>query len=275
MRYKIGVLLFFVLTAVTGLAQNVSPATGDSDYFTKRAGQFAVVSDVKENAVALSENLSRMQTWICRRWTLPEKELSLECRVFSMSTQAGLTHDFRIDDPRIEIRKDEAGKDLYAMYVVAGDKPTDNLAFFTTIVILKDIERQHHVKFGNWVYRGVGTVDCSYARIREKIGTFRPRLIQDQPVFFTSSLLTMTGADWDKQPADLRELYDGESVILCLMLVKEFGKPKFVEFIGTGSSEQNLARVFGVKSYDALDVLFKKYLLRLSNSNSNSDFQLP
>ena len=272
--------MYLTLAAVSAHAQEATPTTArpvsadEQKYYVKRDGRFTVCSDSRSDAERGAADLDRLRRWICKRWGLPLNDLSSECRVFLMSTSFVLSKDFRLDSARAELRKDENNRDVYAVYASRADY-ADGLPFFVTGIVLKDMERTYRTTFGHWAYRGMGTLDCSYVRIREKMGAVRPRLAKDEPVFFTESLLGLTEEQWEKQSPELRALYDGEAAALCLTLYREFGRARFVEFLGSKCSEKDLERVFGVKSYDVLDPVFKKRLLRLAGSADNRDFSLP
>ena len=243
--------------------------------YTKHAGMFTAVSDDQNHTVSLINNLQNIHSWICTRWGLPSKQLSLECRVFCMTSADVLKSKFRLSAPVVECQQDENGKWVYAMFIVADDSYVNILPFFFTKVILKDMERQYNIRFGHWLYRGMGTLNCGYTRIREKMWMARLKIQKDDGIYFSRAIFTMTEADWAKQSPELQMTYDAEAAAMCLLLFKESGKGKFLEFMGSQYTPQDMQRVFGISSYDVLDPVFKKYLVRVSAASSNKYLEIP
>ena len=225
--------------------------------YVKHSGAFSAVSDDQNRAVTLAANLPQIRQWICRRWGLPTKDLSLECRVFCMSSEESLNRNFRIPAPAVDIRKD-----IYVMYIAADDNYVNIVPFFLTTVCLKDMERQYGVHFGFWLYRGMGTLNCTNARIRAKLEFLRGRSIHP-----TQNILSMTEAEWAKQPMEAKAAYDAEASVLCLAIFRDIGKKKFLEFIGT----QDMQKSLGVTS---LDPVFGKYLTKVMTASDYRYLQL-
>ena len=192
-----------------------------------------------------------------------------------MTSADVLKSKFRLSAPVVECQQDENGKWVYAMFIVADDSYVNILPFFFTKVILKDMERQYNIRFGHWLYRGMGTLNCGYTRIREKMWMARLKIQKDDGIYFSRAIFTMTEADWAKQSPELQMTYDAEAAAMCLLLFKESGKGKFLEFMGSQYTPQDMQRVFGISSYDVLDPVFKKYLVRVSAASSNKYLEIP
>ena len=71
-------------------------------------------------------------------------------------------------------------------------------------------------------------------------------------------------------PPERKAIFDREAATLCLLLRKEFGQQKFIEFIKNNSSQNALHQVYGFNGYSQFDESFKRYFYNLSQDIVNN-----
>jgi hypothetical protein len=249
-------------------------AQSEGEWFAKHTNNFTIVGPEKEKIVYLAQNIENIKGWIYSRWGFHNIDFSEKCRVYCVSDALIFQKAFNIQRSGVEVRRKNGKIEENLVWVLGNVTPAECVPPSLTEVCLCELEQRYGVKFGLWSHRGMQILNSTYLHIGESLSYLPVRLRNDEPLYFTKVLLTMTEIDYIKQPQDLRKVFDAESVVLCLFFHNEMGRNRFLEFVGTGSTEANLKRVFDIDSYDSFDVVFKQYLVTVVQNGNKKYFNL-
>lgn len=168
-----------------------------------------------------------------------------------------------LNESRVESRPE-----INAVWLLLDDKPSRTIPVPLTEVCLKEYEAKTGSTLPFWAHRGIARLNGTISDIRTDLVYLAPILKADQAMYWTDQLLTMTAADYAKEKPDDQLLFDRECEALCLMIRKEFGQTKFLEFAKSCSAngpEKALQVVLGFKGYGQFDTAFKRYMKDLTS----------
>ena len=72
--------------------------------------------------------------------------------------------------------------------------------------------------------------------------------------------MTTSQESYDKLNSEEKALFDNESMVLCLLLRKEFGQTRLLHFLKENDGGTGLKTIYGFRSYDHFDVSFYGYM---------------
>lgn len=239
--------------------------------YTDAKNNFEVLSLDDARGKYLYENADIIKAWALTRWALPNDNFPIKCKLIAVQNRATFKEYFGKDAPQYRVTKDSSGQIREVVIWIALDDPrwhTQHLSKMVTEVSLQNFEAKHSVKLGYWAHRGMGTLNSDLPTIRQTLGNTNLIFQKDIKVYWSKELLSMTPEILSKHPAESSAWYDNQAAAFCLMLWKEHGSKKFNDFLllsAAGNPEGALATVYGFKSYDDCDQVYKKYLFDLSN----------
>ena len=219
---------------------------------------FVIVSIDDAQGKWLSENLEKIKTWGLTRWGFNDVKFSKECRIFCVPNQALFKKLFNLDQSKFEIREE-----LTAIWLLLDEKPTIAIPPLVTAVSLYEFEIKNSVKIPVWFKKGSAALNTSVPNIRQKLVKFTETFKKDEPIYDSGKLFTFTEEDYKSD----KQLYEQESIMLCLMLRKEFGEAKLQGFLRIASNndpQDVLKVVYGFNDYDHFDKQFYVFMKDLS-----------
>ncbi|MHA1948746.1 MAG: hypothetical protein ACW987_02660 [Candidatus Thorarchaeota archaeon] len=151
------------------------------------------------------------------------------------------------------------------LWLVLDGNPAESIPAPLTLVSLKELELQKNAKFNWWVHRGMTMLNQTVPQIKEEFSFMSGRIEKNLEIFGADALLNLTEEDWLQLSKDKQDLFDQQAAMVCLLFRKELGQNNLMRFIRTGSSEENLKRVYGFKGYGEFESTMKRYMLHLSN----------
>lgn len=235
---------------------------------------FVVCSINNDQAKYLNANLEKIKNWVYTRWGLPDVKFTAECRILCVDDKELFKKLFGLEESKVEVRRDANGKiKLSVIYLLLNEKPAKTLPLVLTEVCLSEFEQQNQTKFGWWAHRGMSKLDGTLEEIRLNLTNLKPILAQDQPIFFTKGLMTMTEQEYQQQSVNNRLVYDQCAVCLTLLLRKEYGQDKFLECLRDTAvgkkTEPALSRIYMYDNFSSLDSTFKTYMFDLTTDIIN------
>lgn len=228
---------------------------------------FVVCSINDTQAKFLHDHLEDVKSWIFRRWGLQDVKFSGECRLICVDDKSLFQKLFGIDRTKVEIRRDGGKIKMTVIYLLLDDKPAKTIPVPLTEVCLAQFEEAYQLRFGCWFHRGMALLNGTLPDIRQAIADQRPALENDDPVFFGQALFSLTDQQYAGLTPPERASFDRASLLACLLLRKEYGEDKFLDFLkatSNGSDAQaGLNKVYNF-DYAKFDKLFKKYMFDLT-----------
>lgn len=236
---------------------------------------FVVCALDEDQASYLNQNLEKIKTWIYSRWGLEDSKFAAECRIICVSDKVLFKKLFGLSSSKAEIRKDNSGRiKLTVVYLLFDSKPSNVIPPPLTEVCLAEYEQRTNVKFSWWVHRGMSRLNATVNDIKTDLTNLKPLVDKDQPMYFSQGILNMTESDYIKQSEANRLIYDYCSSVFCLLLRKEFGQDKFLEFLtasAVGNKPENaLINTYHFDGFNDFDVVFKSYVFDLIDDIVNN-----
>jgi len=234
-------------------------------YTTKN---FVILSINNSHGKWISENIENIKSWCLTRWGFDDLDFSRECRIFFVPNKDLMQKLFNLDRSKIEFRKD-----LNVMWVLLDDKPERTVAPFISQVCLKEFEYKNSVKLSIWFKRGSSYLNGTLSDIRQNILSLSDMLKNEETVFSSQKLFSMSEDDLSKEGYQNREIFDRQSLALCLMLRKEFGEAKlqgFLRMANKNDSKSVLKFIYDFDSFDGFDKQYVRFMKDLTSDILNN-----
>jgi hypothetical protein len=230
-------------------------------YTTKN---FVILSINNSHGKWVSENIENIKSWCLTRWGFEDLDFSRECRIFFVPNKDLMQKLFNLDRSKIEFRKD-----LSVMWVLLDDKPERTVAPFISQVCLKEFEYKNSVKLSVWFKRGSSYLNGTLSDIRQNVLSLSDMLKNEETVFSSQKLFSMSEDDLSKEGYQNRQIFDRQSLALCLMLRKEFGEAKLQGFLRMANKNEPKSVLKFIYDFDSFDGFDKQYVRFMKDLTSD------
>jgi hypothetical protein len=201
---------------------------------------------------------------------MPDVDLSSECRLICVDDKDLYKKLFGLTESKVEIRRDKNGKiNLSVIFLLLNDKPSKTIPIPLTEVCIAELEQQYDVKLNLCSRRGISLLNGTLGDIRNNVLLLYTMVKNNNEIYFSKGLLTFDAAKYNKETVENRITYDCCAMVFCLMLRKEFGEDKFIQFLRSPNPETALLEVYGFSSLDQFDNAFKQYIMDIGQDISN------
>lgn len=225
---------------------------------------FVVCSLNDTQAQFLNGNLEKVKSWGLTRWGLTDVNFVNECRLICVDDATLYKKLFNLDGTKVEVRKIDGRVKMNVIFLLLNDAPSKTLPTPVMQVALMEWEQQNNLKLPWWAVRGMSLLNGDLGSIRKNIADLQPTLKANGQLYGSKGLMNMNEESYLKESIEKRQLFDNQSVVLCLLLRKEFGQDKFLASIKEGDPVKGLA-VFGFNSHEQFDKSFIRYMTDLGN----------
>lgn len=271
-KYVEFLILFFLTTSIVCAQDIIYPyganAPVDSDIKNLEWNRYSnddivILSIDNEQGKWLNSNIESMRFWCLGRWGFPESRFTKECRIFCVPNKQLLKKLFNLEQSKFELRKD-----VTAIWFSMEDGPSSILPPLLTQICLSEFEIKHNVKFGLWFKHGISQLNGVTSDIRKNITN-----LKQQSVLTSEKIFTMTEEDYFKENVEIRRIFDKQSLILCVMLRKEFGEAKlqgFLRIASNNKSQDVLRVVYGFSGFVHFDKQYYRFIQDLASDVLNN-----
>jgi len=164
----------------------------------------------------------------------------------------------KLDRSRVEIKR--RGKiEISIAWLLLDDIPLKTVPIPITEICLAEMAQKYNNKLSFCLLRGMCLLNGTAGQVRVELAT----LAKTKKFYLSEDMFKMTLEQWNKLPQEDRGTYDGECVVLCLLLRKEFGETKFHQFLSLESKNQTpetiLKSVYEFRDYKQFDASFTRY----------------
>jgi hypothetical protein len=229
---------------------------------------FTILSIDKQQGKYLAENVEGVKVWIMKRWGLPDLNFSAECRLLGVSDQELMEKLFRINKSMVEIRKESGKIKMSVGWLLLNDTPSKTVPPPLTKICLAEFAQKYNIDVGPWVQCGFAKLDRPPSSIKKDIVALGNLVNKDELMYFSKTLFTTK--DLSKLSSEDRELFAKESMVLCLLLRREFGQKKLHQFMKRREPLLSLDELYGFKSYEEFDASLIRYIKDLSSDVVNN-----
>jgi hypothetical protein len=213
---------------------------------------FVVLSIDESQGEKLANNIEKVKKMSLSRWGIKEETFSAECRVFSVSDKFLMKKLFQLDSSKVEIKRNQGKIVLSIIWLMP-----DDIAVPISEVCYAEINQKYNNKISYCLLRGMCLLNGSVDSIRKKLN------YKSGYVYYSKNLFGMTFNKWEELSIESKQLFDKESIILCLLLRKEFGEVKMHQFFEAEKSlspEESLKFVYGFSDYKQFDSSLMIYM---------------
>jgi len=226
---------------------------------------FVVCSLSNSKAKYLHDNLENVKTWLYQRWGMYDIDFEAECKLICVDDPELFKKLFRLERSVVEIRRDADGKIKETVaFLLLNEPPSETLPMPLTEICLAEFEQEYDIRFGWWVHRGMAVLNSTVPHIRKSIAEQMKTLANDEPTFFSKSLMNTTEDDYNSFSVEKKQMFDRSAMMMCLMLKKEFGTTKFQEVMKGTAVGSNVGAALksqlGFEDYNKFDRSFKRYM---------------
>lgn len=237
---------------------------------------FVVCSIDNTQAQYLHQHLESVKVWAFNRWGFYDIPFSSECRVIAVDDPVLYEKLFKIKESKVEIRRDENGKIKMSVIFLLIDKlPSQTIPIPVTEVCLTEFQQRYDTEFGWWSHRGMALLNGSLPQIKENIIALSKPLENNEPMYFSEALFSMTKEDYLKESLEKQKSFDRTAMVFCLLLRKEFGQNKFHWMLkkteNNADGQKALNEVLGFQSNIEFDQTFKRYMLDIIKDISQDE----
>lgn len=268
------IFVFAFFFAIVGVCDSSFAQSPDSDLKWNRwtTNNFVILSIDKDQGDYLFDNIENIKEAAVSKWGIKNSAFENRCKIMVVKDKGLFERMFRIDETRVEIRKNSDGSTQAIIWclidaVFDSTQPGSSIDIPISVAVSEAhfYSKKDYGCF--WASKGMSLLAQSLIDI--KVGAKRVNgfIVEDKPMYFGKSIFNMNRSQYKKLSAEHKQLFDDESVLLCLMLRKEFGQVKFLSFIeeaGQGDVEKSLKEVFGFNDFSDFDVSFKTYMNDIS-----------
>ena len=177
---------------------------------------FTILSIDNAQGRELFKNIEDIKKECLNRYGFKNTVLSKDCRIMLTPSKELFKRLFGLQSPRIEFRGD-----VVAVWLDSenSEEFNNSVKEVITEVCLRDLNS----KSSFVVSKGMSKLNTSVNNVKSIIG----RVSETQP---GTDFIKVTEKDYQKMNQENKDKFDTESLVFCLMLKKEFGESKFLEY---------------------------------------------
>jgi hypothetical protein len=227
---------------------------------------FTILSIDNNQGKRLYDNIENYKYLCLKRWGIPNFKFPKECRIMVVPSKDLLKKLFNISESRCEVRviKDELNIVLVWM-VIESDKDFNNsVPYFVTTCSLVELNFKYKLKNNLALINGMSLLNESLDNIKN---------IKNENIKIETKILNLLSADeniYKKMNDDEKKNFKIKSLILCLMLKKEFGENKFLRFLLSDKPKKDLIESvykFKINNFEkSYDTYTKDFLKELKEN---------
>ena len=265
------IFVFAFFFAIVGFFDSSFSQAPDSDLKWHRwtTNNFVILSIDKEQGDYLFNNIEDIKEASVSKWGIKNSVFDNRCKIIVVKDKELFEKMFRIDETRVEIRKNSDESSQAIIWCLIDGSSID----IPVSVAVSEAHFASQKDYGCfWASKGMSLLAQSLSDIKAGAKRVNGFIVEDKPMYFGKSIFNINRAQYKKLSVEHKQLFDDESVLLCLMLRKEFGQVKFLSFIeeaGRGDIEKSLKEVFGFNDFSDFDVSFKTYMNDVSRDVLN------
>lgn len=229
---------------------------------------FTVLSLNNIQAQYLYRHLEQIKTWILARWGFYDITFDADCKLICVDDPQLFEKLFKISNSRVEIRRNPDGSiKETVIFLLINDSPSHTVPVPLTQAVMAEFQQKYDANFGWWAHQGMSILNGSLTQIRAELKELKPRLDNNQPLYFSEGILTMKRDQYLSLSEENRRIFDQCSFSFCLMIRKEFGQDTYHQFLKKFSETDELTAIKEVlkfNSYDSFDRTFKRFMIDLT-----------
>lgn len=209
--------------------------------------------------------VENIKTQFYNKWGLTDIKFPVTCRILCAPTQELFNSSFHLSTSNAKIYYDSKGVPNLIVLWVLLDVPIENI--LSKMLAIACLEEYSFIgkPVAFWAQRGIPFLYEPMDSVVARLSLFDKMIVADNKMFFSKSLLTVKEEQWQQMTNETKKLFDNQSLCLCLLFRKEYGKNVFLESVFLDMTEKNLNSVVGFSGFSELDRTFKRYMYYVSS----------
>lgn len=225
---------------------------------------FTVLSIDDRQGEWLYKNLENMKSWSLTRWGFPDFDPTKEYRIFCVPLKKDLKKFFNLDEQRSEYRKDVA-----VIWLSLDEKPSKSVSPYLTHILIKDFADKYSLKIDFWFMMAISELNSHPDYFKNNFSQIQNLIQAGKPLYGLNYLLNMNYDKYLKESPERQNLFCTQSSILLLMLRKEFGQQKLINYIKISKDNDFESCLKKIYNYDSIGDFEKKYMKYMFDLTKN------
>jgi hypothetical protein len=226
---------------------------------------FVVLSIDDKQGRWFFNNLKDIKNWCLSRWGISNYNLKQECRIMVVPNKKMLKRFFNLDENHIEFREKDGKVEIVAVWLCLEDENkgqiVDDIPRILSYIFFKDIILSKELNNKKFIEVGVPLLNQSVSTIKNSL-----KDIND----FSLDFLEIDDKKYNALTEEEKKEYNNKSLLLCLMLKKEFGEFNFLRlFFNNENSLDSINKIYGFNK-EEFSSSSKRYFLDIKNSIENN-----
>jgi hypothetical protein len=235
---------------------------------------FTILSIENKQGRWLSYNIENIKSWCLKRWGLPNIKFEKECRIMVVPNKELLKKLFNISESRYEARMVDGKLEIIALWLSLDSEEdlVDTVPYFVTICSVLEIDQKFNTKSNIFLTKGMAELNRSLVKIKDNIKIASG--VEAKDIFGT---LGVDSTKYKKMSQDDLKNFNSKSLIVSLMLRKEFGESRFLRFLFSNKNTNDslgLIYNFDPESFGKSFTRYCKDLASEIKDNKVPDFYL-
>lgn len=196
---------------------------------------FTILSIDNAQGKWLNSNLENIKSWCLKRWGLNNIKFEKECRIMVVPNKDLFRKLFNITDSKYEVRKNKDELEIVVVWLLidSTEDLVDEVPYFVTMCSLVEYNFQNNLNNNLILMNGMSLLNKSINDIKKiKNESINPKVE-------IIKLLSIDEDKFKKMNNEEKKDFNLKSLILCLMLKKEFGENKFLRFMSSNKNKED------------------------------------
>lgn len=260
---KLALILFGLIFCVPCFAEKVEKAiliepetVSEKEKFTWNKWEtenFIILSIDKDHGLSLKSSIESIKDAHAERWGINKSNLSAKCKLICVRDPEMLERFFGVESPRAETRKDIYGKTSVSAIWIDFDR-IQQLPSLVAMICSSDGSAGDN---NLYVQRGISLLSLPAKMIKSELS-------QSSMVDF-SEVLSFSSEKWFSLSPQERSALDRKAALICLMLRKEFGQEKFLNFLSSSQDQDAIIKIYGFRDLSEFNSTLNRYSQNISN----------
>jgi hypothetical protein len=276
--FKTVLFLVIALSNLVVLAQDSNVLTPTGQQVSKNDFQdlvwnryttenFTILSIENKQGRWLYYNIENIKSWCLKRWGLPNVNFEKECRIMVVPNKELLKKLFNISEPRYEARMVDGKLEIVALWLSLDTEEdlVDTVPYFVTICSILEIDQKFNTKSNILLTRGIAELNKSLESIKENIKA--ASVVEGKDIV---GALGVDNVKYKKMSQEDLRNFESKSLIVSLMLRKEFGENRFLRFLFSNKNTKDSLEVIYNFDSESFTKSYARYCNDLASEIKNN-----
>lgn len=219
---------------------------------------FVILSIDKNQGLFLKDKIEDIKVKVCENFNLKNNSFPIKCKILCVPDNSSLKKLFSVDRSVYEVRYEEDKPIVSAIWISFEDLDLLDSFIYATCVSSGFSDKNYKL----FVQKGVFKI------LKEDPNMLKQNISKVQEIS-SDKVFNTTQTEWADFSSEEKENFENQSVVLCLLFRKEFGKNIFGKFLNSSQTEDSLKSVYGFDNFSVFDSTLVRYLKNIKQDIEN------